>query len=155
MTMSPLVPLIQADLVSAMKNKEEIKLSVLRMLKSSIQLAQVEKGKDNELTDDEVVVLLRRLIKQRAEAAEMYKSGGAVERARLELEEAEVLKGYLPAQLSGEVLDAIVAESARSVGAAGMKDMGKVMGKAMAAVKGRADGNRVKAAVQSYLSSLS
>lgn len=153
--MSALVSRIQADLVSAMKNREETKLSVLRMLKSSMQLAQVEKGKDSELMDDEVMVLLRRLIKQRVEAAEMYKAGGAADRARGELEEAKLLEAYLPEQLSDEALNAIVAEAAQAVGAAGMKDMGKVMGKAVAAVKGQADGNRVKAMVQQHLSSLS
>lgn len=153
--MSALVSRIQADLISAMKNREETKLSVLRMLKSSIQLAQVEKGKDSELVDDEVIVLLRRLIKQRVEAAEMYKSGGAADRARGELEEAKFLEAYLPEQLSDEALNAIVSEAVQAVGATGMKDMGKVMGKAVAAVKGQADGNRIKAVVQHHLSLLS
>lgn len=153
--MSALTSKIQADLVSAMKNREETKLSVLRMLKSSMQLAQVEKGRDSELGDDEVLVLLRRLIKQRVEAAEMYKAGGAEDRALNELEEAKILEAYLPEQLSDEALNAIVAEAASAVGATGMKDMGKTMGKAMAAVNGQADGNRVKEAVQKYLSSLS
>lgn len=153
--MSALISRIQADLVSAMKNREETKLSVLRMLKSSIQLAQVEKGKDSELVDDEVIVLLRRLIKQRVEAAEMYKSGGAADRAWSELEEAKFLEAYLPEQLSDEALNAIVSEAVQAVGATGMKDMGKVMGKAVAAVKGQADGNRVKTVVQQHLSLLS
>lgn len=153
--MSALIAKIQADLVSAMKNREETKLSVLRMLKSAMQLAQVEKGKGSELGDDEVMVLLRRLIKQRVEAAEMYKTGGADDRARTELEEAKILEAYLPAQLSDEALDAIVAEAATAVGATGMRDMGKTIGKAMAAVAGQADGNRVKTAVQKHLSSLS
>ena len=153
--MPALVSKVQADLVSAMKNKEEVKLLVLRMLKSSIQLAQVEKGKDKELSDDEVIVILRRLIKQRNEAAEMYKSAGAADRAEQELAEAVVLSAYLPAQLSDEDLDRLVAEVAAAVGAASMRDMGKVMGKAMAEVKGLADGNRVRESVQSYLSSLS
>lgn len=153
--MPALTSQIQADLVSAMKNKEEIKLSVLRMLKSSIQLAQVEKGKDSVLTDDEVVVILRRLVKQRVEAAEMYKSGGADDRAREELDEAKILEGYLPAQLTDEALKTIVMDAVQAVGATGMKDMGKVMGKAVVAAKGQADGNRIKAVVQTYLSSLS
>lgn len=151
--MSALVDRVQVDLVSAMKGKEKVRLSVLRMLKSAMQLAQVEKGKDRELTDDEVVVLLRRLIKQRDEAAGMYKKGGAEDRAQQELSEARVLEEYLPAQLTDEAIGAIVAEAARSVGATGVKDMGKVMGKAMAVAAGQADGNRVKVAVQAYLQS--
>ena len=98
--MSGLVDKIQSNLVTAMKNKDELTLSVLRMLKSSIQLAQVEKGKDNALTDDDVLVLVRRLIKQRTEAAEMYKNGGAADRAERELAEIKVLEAYQPAQLS-------------------------------------------------------
>ena len=152
--MSGLVDKIQSNLVTAMKNKDELTLSVLRMLKSSIQLAQVEKGKDNALTDDDVLVLVRRLIKQRTEAAEMYKNGGASDRADRELAEIKVLEAYQPAQLSDEDILKIVAKVAEETGAAGPKDMGKMMGKTMAAVKGQADGNRVKSAVQQYLSQL-
>lgn len=152
--MSGLVDKIQSNLVTAMKNKDELTFSVLRMLKSSIQLAQVEKGKDNALTDDDVLVLVRRLIKQRSEAAEMYKNGGASDRAERELAEIKVLEAYQPAQLSDEDILKIVAKVAEETGAAGPKDMGKMMGKTMAAVKGQADGNRVKSAVQQYLSQL-
>ena len=152
--MSDLAGKIQSDLVAAMKNKDELKLSVLRMLKSAMQLAQVEKGKENALTDDDVLVLVRRLIKQRVEAAEMYKSGGAADRAERELAEAQVLEIYQPAQLADEDILKIVAKVAEETGAAGPKDMGKMMGKTMAAVKGQADGNRVKSAVQHYLNQL-
>lgn len=152
--MSDLAGKIQSDLVAAMKNKDELKLSVLRMLKSAMQLAQVEKGRENALTDDDVLVLVRRLIKQRVEAAEMYKSGGAADRAERELAEAQVLEIYQPAQLSDEDILKIVAKVAEETGAAGPKDMGKMMGKTMAAVKGQADGNRVKSAVQHYLNQL-
>lgn len=152
--MSDLAVRVQSDLVAAMKNKDELKLSVLRMLKSSIQLMQVEKGKDKELTDEDVLVLVRRLIKQRVEAAEMYKSGGANDRAERELAEAKVLDAYQPAQMSDEEIAQVVAKIAAEAGAKGPKDMGKVMGKVMAAVKGQADGNRVKAAVQQHLASL-
>lgn len=153
--MSDLAVRVQSDLVAAMKNKDELRLSVLRMLKSSIQLMRVEKGKDKELTDEDVLVLVRRLIKQRVEAAEMYKSGGADDRAERELAEAKVLESYQPAQMSDEEIAQLVAKIAGEAGANGPKDMGKVMGKVMAAVKGRADGNRVKAAVQQHLASLS
>ena len=145
---------IQSDLVQAMKDKDDVKLAVLRMLKSAVQLAQVEKGKDAEFTDDDVLLIVRRLIKQRSEAAELYKSGGAADRAERELAEAKILEVYQPAQLKDEELEKLVAEAAQSAGASGPKDMGRVMGKAMAAVKGQADGNRVRLAVQKYLSSL-
>ena len=153
--MTNLVQQIQTDMVAAMKSRDELKLSVLRMLKSAIQLAQIEKGKDTPLTDDDVLVLVRRLIKQRIEAAEMYKAGGVADRADSELAEAKILEVYQPAQLSDEDLAKIVAEIASQIGASGPKDMGKMMGKVIAAAKGQADGNRVKAEVQKYLSSLS
>ena len=153
--MSNLVTQIQNDIIAAMKSRDELKLSVLRMLKSAIQLAQIEKGKDTPLTDDDVLVLVRRLIKQRIEAAEMYKAGGVADRADSELAEAKILEVYQPAQLSDEDLAKIVAEIASQIGASGPKDMGKMMGKVIAAAKGQADGNRVKAEVQKYLSSLS
>ena len=152
--MSNLVTQIQNDMIAAMKSRDELKLSVLRMLKSAIQLAQIEKGKDTPLTDDDVLVLVRRLIKQRIEAAEMYKAGGVADRADSELAEAKILEVYQPAQLSDEDLAKIVAEIASQIGASGPKDMGKMMGKTMAAVKGQADGNRVKSAVQHYLNQL-
>ena len=89
--MSDLLLRIQNDLVDAMKKRDDLRLSVLRMLKSAAQMAQIEKGKDIPLTDDEVLVLVRRLIKQRNEAAEMYRSGGAPDRAQTELDEIKVL----------------------------------------------------------------
>ncbi len=151
MIMSDLAGKIQSDLVAAMKNKDELKLSVLRMLKAAMQLSQVEKGRQKQLTDDDVLTLVKRLIKQRSEAAEVYRKGGAEERAQRELEEAKVLEAYQPAQLSDEEIMKAVERAAAEVHAAGMKDMGKMMGRTMAAVKGLADGNRVKAAVQKYL----
>lgn len=151
--MSDLELKIQNDLVDAMKKRDELRLSVLRMLKSAIQMAQIEKGRDLPLTDDEVLVIVRRLIKQRNEAAEMYRSGGAHDRAETELEEVKVLDSYQPEQLSDEEIEKIVTDILPLVGATGLKDMGKVMGKAVAAVKGRAEGERIKKMVLKHLSS--
>ena len=153
--MSDLELKIQNDLVDAMKKRDELRLSVLRMLKSAIQMAQIEKGRDLPLTDDEVLVIVRRLIKQRNEAAEMYRSGGAHDRAQSELEEVKVLDSYQPEQLSDEEIVKIVTEISTQVEASGLKDMGKVMGKTVAAVKGRAEGGRIKELVLKHLSSKS
>ena len=150
--MSDLELKIQNDLVDAMKKRDELRLSVLRMLKSAIQMAQIEKGRDLPLTDDEVLVIVRRLIKQRNEAAEMYRSGGAHDRAETELEEVKVLDSYQPEQLSDEEIVKIVTEISTQVEASGLKDMGKVMGKTVAAVKGRAEGGRIKELVLKHLS---
>ena len=151
--MPDLVLRIQNDLVAAMKKRDELSLSVLRMLKSAIQMAQIEKGRDLALSEDEVLVIVRRLIKQRNEAAEMYRSGGAQDRADRELDEAKVLDSYQPEQLSDEEIEKIVTDILSLIGATGPKDMGKVMGKAVAAVKGRAEGERVKNMVLKHLSS--
>lgn len=139
-------------MVDAMKKRDELKLSALRMLKAAIQMAQIEKGRELSLSEDEVLVIVRRLIKQRSEAAEMYSSGGAQDRAVIELEEAKILGSYQPEQLSDEEIEKIVIDILSLVGASGPKDMGKVMGKTVAAVKGRADGERIKKIVLKHLS---
>ena len=150
--MTDLVLRIQNDMVDAMKKRDELKLSALRMLKAAIQMAQIEKGRELSLSEDEVLVIVRRLIKQRSEAAEMYSSGGAQDRAEIELEEAKILGSYQPEQLSDEEIEKIVIDILSLVGASGPKDMGKVMGKTVAAVKGRADGERIKKIVLKHLS---
>lgn len=142
--MSSLADRIQADLVAAIKARDDVKLSVLRMLKSSVQVAETEKGRQGELSDDDIQALIRRAVKQREEAAEIYRAGNAEERAEAELREARVLAAYLPAQLDDDALNALIREIVDSVGASGMKDLGKVMGAAVKAVEGRADGKRIK-----------
>lgn len=151
--MSLLANRIQSDLVAAMKSRDEVTLSVLRMLKSSIQVAETEKGREGELSDDDILALIRRAVKQREEAAEVYRNGNASERAEAELREARILTAYLPAQLDDSELEAIVREVLTATGASGMKDMGKVMGAAVKTVAGRADGKRVKETVTKLLQS--
>lgn len=142
------------DLVAAMKSRKEMELSSLRMLKAELQRAKAEKGRSVELTEEDVVALIQRLVKQRREAADQYTAVGAGDRAAEELQEALFLETYLPEQLSDEELEHIVEEAGAFVKAAGPKDMGKVMGKVMATVKGRADGKRVRSKVHDYLQSL-
>ncbi|MDR3353894.1 MAG: GatB/YqeY domain-containing protein [Synergistaceae bacterium] len=135
---------IQRDLVSALKNRDDATLSALRMLKTAIQLASTEKGRTGGLTDADVEVLIKRAIKQRNEAAELYNMGNAPERAAEELEEARILTGYLPAQMDDAELERIVSGVIGEVGAAGPKDLGRVMGRAMKLTQGKADGGRVR-----------
>jgi uncharacterized protein YqeY len=141
---------IQRDLSAAMKSRDERRMSVLRMLKTSIQLASTEKGR-GELTDDDIHVLVRRGIKQREEAAEMYRQGGAPARADEELAESRVLAEYLPAQLDDAELERVVSGVISSLGASGPKDTGRVMGAAVKEAAGRADGKRVKEIVTRLL----
>jgi uncharacterized protein YqeY len=141
---------IQRDLVAAMKSHDERRMTALRMLKTSIQLASTEKGR-GDLTDEDIHVLVKRGIKQREEAAELYKKGGAPDRAEEELAESGILAAYLPAQLDDAELERIISGVVSSLGASGPKDMGRVMGLAMKEAAGRADGKRVKEIVTRLL----
>ncbi|GHS93386.1 aspartyl-tRNA amidotransferase subunit B [Synergistales bacterium] len=147
-----LVAKVSADLLSAMKSRDERRLAVLRMLKAEFQKAQADKGRSSELTEDDALALVRRLVKQRRDAAEQYKAGGATDRAQEELDEIPLLEEYLPAQLSDSELDAMLQEAAVKSGAASVKDMGKLMSALMPMTAGRADGKRVKEKVAAFLS---
>ena len=142
---------IAQDLTQAMKERTEPKLGTLRMLKAELQKLQADKGKGVEITDDDVFTVIKKLIKQRKEAAEQYSSGGAADRAESELAEIKILEPYLPKQLSDEEIDALISESAKEINAASPKDMGKLMKTVMAKAKGLADGSRVKERVSAFL----
>ena len=142
---------VAADLTAAMKAREEPRLSTLRMLKAELQKFQADKGRSYEITDEDTQSLIRRLIKQRKEAAEQYQAGGAEDRAKAELAEIAVLEPYLPAQLDDAALDALVAEAAKEAGASSPRDMGKLMKALMGKVAGRADGKRVKERATAFL----
>lgn len=142
---------VNADLMAAMKSKEEPRLSTLRMLKAELQKLRAEKGRDAEISDEDAMAAVRRLIKQRVDAAEQYRTGGAEERAAEELAEAETLKPYLPAQLDDSEIEAVISAAAAEVGASTQKDMGKLMKAVMAKTSGRADGKRVKELVTAFL----
>ena len=127
-----------------MKAGERERVGALRLVLSELQKAAKEGG------DDEVAVL-RRERKRRLDAAEQFRTGGRAELADKEESEAELIGGYLPAELSDAELTALVAEKVEQTGAASPKDMGKVMGAVMPAVGGRADGKRVSALVREKL----
>lgn len=137
---------IQADTREAMKAKDSDRVGVLRMLSSAIQL-------DAKEGDGDAIAVLQRERKKRIEAAEAYEDGDRAEQAASERAEAELIETYLPAQLSDDELNAIVADAISQTGAEGMGDMGKVMGVAMGKTEGRADGKRVSAAVRDQLGS--
>ena len=142
---------IAHDLTQAMKAREEPRLSTLRMLKAELQKLQADKGRGAEILDSDVHAVIRRLIKQRKDAAEQYASGGAQDRADSELAEIKILEPYLPGQLSDEALDAMISEAANEIGASSPKDMGKLMKAVMSKAKGQADGSRVKDKVNAFL----
>lgn len=152
--MSKLENRLQDDIVAAMKDRDSMKLAVLRMLKSAVQLVNVEKRCEESITDEDFFVIVRRLIKQRREAADMYASNGANDRAESELEEIKILEAYQPQQMSDDELARIIEETALQLAISDPKDKGKLMGKVIASVKGQAEGNRVRVQVEAYMSSL-
>ncbi|HYH62480.1 MAG TPA: GatB/YqeY domain-containing protein [Solirubrobacterales bacterium] len=135
---------IQADVKTAMKAKDKPRVGALRLIADALQ-------KDLKSGGEDEVAVLRRERKRRLEAAEAYRSGGDSERASSEEAEAEIITGYLPAELSDEELAAIVDDAISETGAAGPQDTGKVMGAAMSKAGGRADGKRVNALVRERL----
>jgi len=135
---------VRTDLTTAMKAGERERVGALRLVLSELQKAAKEGG------DDEVAVL-RRERKRRLDAAEQFRAGGRAELADKEESEAELIGGYLPAELSDADLTALVAEKVEQTGAASPKDMGKVMGAVMASAKGRVDGAVVQRKVRERL----
>lgn len=145
-----LVDQIKSDLKNAQLNKEELRVSTLRLLVSEIKYSEIDKV--SELSDEEVVVVIRREVKKRKEAALGFRSGNREEAALKEEAELKILGSYLPAQMSQEDLSKIVDEAITEIGASSLADMGKVMGVAMGKVKGQADGGTVSAIVKEKLS---
>lgn len=135
---------VKTDLATAMKAGEKDRVGALRLVLSELQKAAKE-GDDDELA------VLRRERKRRAESAVQFRDGGRPDLAEGEEREAELISGYLPAELSDDELDALIAGAVGDSGAQSPQDMGKVMGLVMAKVDGRADGKRVSAKVREAL----
>ena len=132
---------IARDFKEAMKAREELRLSCLRMLKTSLKNKQVEKG--DELTDDEVQALISSAIKKGKEAAEEFRKGGREELAQKEEKEIQFLLEYLPEQLSPSEIERIVKEIIAELSITSPKDLGKLMKVAMARMAGQAQGKEV------------
>ncbi|HEV2176940.1 MAG TPA: GatB/YqeY domain-containing protein [Terriglobia bacterium] len=141
---------IDQDLVRAMKGREQLRLSTLRMMKSALKLKQVELGKP--LDDAQSAAVLRTLVKQRHDSAEQFRKGGREELAAKEEAEIKIVESYLPASASDEEIDAAVAAAISETGASTAKDIGKAMKAAMARLAGKsADGKRVSERVRAKL----
>lgn len=167
---------IQDDLQAAMIAKDELRLSTVRMLKSAIQYHEIQKGADRapalaegegarlraerdsggesryEATDEDVIEVIGREVKKRNEAIELYKKGGRDELAEKEEKELEILKAYLPEQMSEDDVRKLVQEAIAQTGASGIQEMGKVMGILMPKINGKADGTLVSNLVRESLS---
>jgi uncharacterized protein len=141
---------IQADATAAAKAKDRDRLSALRLVLDA--LGKEAKEARGPLDEQREVAVLKRERKRRAEAAEAYRKGGREELAGSEEAEAELIEAYLPAEISDDELEALVADALSETGAASQKEMGKVMSAVMAKAGGRADGRRVSELVRSKLS---
>ncbi|MBA4493149.1 GatB/YqeY domain-containing protein [Paenactinomyces guangxiensis] len=144
-----LVKQLEQDMKSALKNKEKTKLSVIRMLRASIKKEEIDRR--HALSEDDVLEVIMREIKQRKDSLSEYEKAGREELAQKEREEIEILQAYLPEQLSEEEVRALVQQVIQEVGAATKADMGRVMGAIMPRVKGKADGRLVNRLVQESL----
>ena len=140
---------VEDQFKNALKSREELKVSTLRMLKAAIKNKEIEQKK--EVDDSEVVRLLSTLVKQRRESIEQYKQGGRTDLAQKEEKEILILEEYLPKPLGEEELLRIIETAIQEVGASGPKEMGQVMKALMSKVSGRADGKIVSQLVQKKL----
>ncbi len=138
---------------AAMKAQDKLRLSTLRLVNAAIKNADIEArtaGK-GPLSDDDLLGLLQKMIKQRQESVELYDRGGRQELADQERGEIEIIKGFLPQQLSEAEAKAAIAEAVRETGAAGMKDMGKVMAVLKERYAGRMDFGKASGLVKGQL----
>ena len=144
---------LRTDLTSAIKARDSLRSSTLRMVLSAITNAEVAGKEQRELSDDDVVGVLSTEAKKRREAADAFAEAGRADSAAKERSEAEVITEYLPAQLGDDEISGLVASAIASLGVAGdgMRAMGKVMGALQPQVKGRADGGAVAAEVRRQL----
>ena len=143
---------IQADMVAAMKAKDAVKLASLRAIKAAILLAKTAEGGNGEITDQDIVKIIQKLVKQRKESAQQYNDAGRPELAENELAEVAAMEGYLPKQLSEDEVKAELEKIMAEVGATQPSDMGKVMGVATKRLAGLAEGRLISTLVKQLLS---
>ncbi|MCA9398738.1 MAG: GatB/YqeY domain-containing protein [Candidatus Omnitrophica bacterium] len=144
---------INKDYIQAMKAKDSVKSSTLNFLRAQIKNLRIEKRAD-QLSDDDVVSVLKKQVKQRQDSIEQYKQGGREDLAAKETAECEILSTYLPKQLSEEEVGKFVDEAIQETSAASMKDMGNVMKAVLAKVGSSADNKMVSTLVKTKLSQL-
>ncbi|PYQ61772.1 MAG: glutamyl-tRNA amidotransferase [Acidobacteria bacterium] len=147
--MGKLTEQVRADLTESMKARTAERTSTLRMLQAAIKNEQINVG--HELSDEEALGVIRKSIKQRQDSVEQYTKGNRPELAAKEQAEIEILKSYMPPELSDSELESGLREIIASSGAQSKKDMGKVMKEATMRYKGRADGRKIQEIVSRLL----
>ena len=143
---------INDEIKRAMLAKDRIRLETLRGIKKEMLEAKTAKGAPAELTEEAIIAILQRMIKQRKDSAEIYTSSGRDELAENEVEQLNVIREFLPKQLSEEELELEIAKVITETGATSMKEMGKVMGIATKTLAGKAEGRAISALVKKLLS---
>jgi len=145
---------VDSELKAAMREKNAVKLGVLRMLKSALSYAMIEKsGAQSELSDADAAQVIRKQVKQRQDSIESFEKGGRPELAAKEKEELSILQSYLPQAMSADEISKVVRETIADAGASSKAQMGAVMKALQAKVAGRADGKTLSAEVQKQLGS--
>src|SRR3989339_134292 len=141
---------VRKDMVEAMKAKEEVRLRVLRSLLTlfTLELTATKRTPQDALTDEEVLGLIRRSVKQRVEAAQQFRAGKREDLAENEEAEARVLEAYLPAMMSKEAIEKVVSAKMQEMKIVDKSSMGRLMGAVMLELKGKADGKDVKEVVE-------
>jgi len=142
---------VNADIISAMKAKEKEKLASLRAIKSQLLLIKTSAGGKDEISDEESIKLLQRMVKQRKDAADIYKEQGRNDLYENEMAEVSFIQPYLPKQMTDEELTNAINKIVEKVGASSMKDMGKVMGIASKELAGKTEGKLIAAKVKEIL----
>jgi uncharacterized protein len=142
---------IMAAMKTAMKAKDQTALTALRAVKSAILLAQTESGAKEDLTEEQELKILQKQVKQRKDSATIFLEQGREDLAAPELAEAEVIGQFLPEAMSDEAIEKVVIKTIETLGASGMKDMGKVMGVVSKELAGKADGKTISTIVKQQL----
>ena len=143
---------LSEEMKNAMRSKDSLKLESLRAIKSAVLLAQTSGGGNSgELTDEDVIKLLQRLVKQRKESAAIFRDQNCPDLAETEEAQAAIIEEFLPVQMSDDELESTVGLIIETSEASGMKDMGKVMGMASKQLAGKADGKRIADTVKKML----
>ncbi len=143
---------VMEQMKAAMKSKDKVALESLRAIKSALLLAQTETGSGPEMKEEDEIKLVQKLVKQRKDSAAIFIEQGRQDLADPELAQVAVIEQFLPEQLSEEEIEKVVAQVIETTGAAGMKDMGKVMGMVSKQLAGQADGKTISTIVKNKLS---
>ena len=142
---------IDNDIKFAMKSKDALSLESLRAVKSSILLFKTKSGSSTDLSDQDEIKILQKLVKQRKDSAEIYKNQNRLELCDTELNQARIIESYLPKQLSPSEVSIIIDKIIIKLNASSMKDMGKVMGLASKELSGKSDGKTISEIVRKKL----